>query len=180
MEPEEAGGGVSEVQEELVMRMSCLSREKGLVVGRETGFDELTLNEVIAKGSLDFDMWTSLISQIEKTYPDDIEKICLVYDSFLSEFPLCYGYWRKYADHKTQLCTVDKVIEVFERAVRSATYSVGVWVDYCSFSMSVFEDPYDVRRLFKEGYPLLERITYAIHCGINTLNLSFLSSSGVP
>ncbi|XP_050290159.1 pre-mRNA-processing factor 39-2-like [Quercus robur] len=82
---------------------------------------------------------------------DDIKKICLVYDSFLSEFPLCYGYWRKYADHKTRLCTVDKVVEIFERAVQSATYSVGVWVDYCTFSMSVFEDSSDIRRLFQRG-----------------------------
>lgn len=77
---------------------------------------------------------------------DDIEKISSVYDSFLSEFPLCHGYWRRYADHKTRLCSVDKAVEVFERAVQAATYSVPLWVDYCSFSMSVFEDPFDIRR----------------------------------
>ena len=77
---------------------------------------------------------------------DDIERICLVYDSFLSEFPLCHGYWRRYADHKIRLSSVGEVVEVFERAVRSATYSVSVWVDYCTFSMLVFEDPDDVRR----------------------------------
>ncbi|KAM3700709.1 hypothetical protein ACB094_05G117900 [Castanea mollissima] len=114
-------------------------------------FDELKLHEVISKGPLDFHEWTSLISEIDKMYPDDLKKICLVYDSFLSEFPLCYGYWRKYADHKTRLCTVDKVVEIFERAVQSATYSVGVWVDYCTFSMSVFEDSSDIRRLFQRG-----------------------------
>ncbi|XP_059669215.1 pre-mRNA-processing factor 39-2 isoform X2 [Cornus florida] len=84
-------------------------------------------------------------------FMDNIETICLAYDSFLSKFPLCHGYWRKYANHKIRLCTVDKVVKIFERAVESATYSVGVWVDYCSFGMSVFEDPFDVRRLFKRG-----------------------------
>ncbi|KAM3748551.1 hypothetical protein ACB098_05G117700 [Castanea mollissima] len=58
-------------------------------------FDELKLHEVISKGPLDFHEWTSLISEIDKMYPDDLKKICLVYDSFLSEFPLCYGYWRR-------------------------------------------------------------------------------------
>lgn len=77
---------------------------------------------------------------------DDIEKISLVYDSFLSEFPLCYGYWRKYAEHKARLCTVDKVVEVYERAILSATYSVDLWVDYCRFGMLLFEDPADVQR----------------------------------
>lgn len=77
---------------------------------------------------------------------DDIEKIRSVYDSFLSEFPLCHGYWRRYAEHNMRLCTVDKVVQVFERAVQSATYCVPLWVDYCNFSMSVFEDSSDIRR----------------------------------
>lgn len=77
---------------------------------------------------------------------DNIEKLCLVYDSFLSEFPLCHEFWRKYADHKMHLCGVDKVVEVFEQAVLSATYSVDVWVDYCQYAISVFEDPDDIRR----------------------------------
>ncbi|KAG5025253.1 hypothetical protein JHK86_021167 [Glycine max] len=113
--------------------------------------DNLDLQEVISKGSLDFDEWTLLISEIEKLYPDDAEKICLVYNHFLSKFPLCHGYWRKYAAHMTRLCTTDKVVEVFEKAVLAATYSVGMWVDYCSFGMSAFEDPSDIRRLFKRA-----------------------------
>ncbi|XP_045825655.1 uncharacterized protein LOC123917840 isoform X3 [Trifolium pratense] len=113
--------------------------------------DNLELEEVISKGSLDFDEWVSLISDIEKIYPDNVEKICLVYNHFLSEFPLCHGYWRKYAAHVTRLCTLEKVVEVFERAVSAATYSVGMWVDYCSFGMSAFEDASDIRRLFKRA-----------------------------
>nr|WAU86874.1 birch protein [Betula platyphylla] len=120
------------------------------------GFDELKFDEVIAKGSLDFEEWITLISEVEKTYPDDIQKICLVYDSFLSKFPLCHGYWRKYAEHKTRLCTVDKVVEIFEQAVQSAPYSVGVWVDFCSFSISIFEDPSDIRS-FKKLVASLEK-----------------------
>ncbi|XP_061362573.1 pre-mRNA-processing factor 39-2 isoform X2 [Gastrolobium bilobum] len=114
-------------------------------------YDNLELQEVISKGSLDFDEWTLLISEIEKIYSDDVEKICLVYDNFLSKFPLCYGYWRKYAAHMACLCTAEKVVEVFEQAVLAATYSVGMWVDYCSFGMSAFEDPSDIRRLFKRA-----------------------------
>ncbi|KAF5190160.1 Pre-mrna-processing factor [Thalictrum thalictroides] len=98
-----------------------------------------------------FDTWTSHIAEIEKTSPVDIEKISLVYEDFLSEFPLCYGYWRKYAAHKARLCTVEKVVEVYERAVQSATYSIDLWVDYCSFGMLLFEDPVNVRRLFERG-----------------------------
>ncbi|XP_058196087.1 pre-mRNA-processing factor 39-2 isoform X3 [Rhododendron vialii] len=118
------------------------------------GFDE-QLQELMRRGSLDFDTWTSIISKIEKIYPDDIEKICLVYDSFLSEFPLCHGYWRKFAAHRAHLCTIDKVVETFERAVRCATYCVGVWVEYCSFGMVAYEDPSDIRS-FKKFAAILE------------------------
>ncbi|KAK7318888.1 hypothetical protein RJT34_03595 [Clitoria ternatea] len=113
--------------------------------------DNLDLQQVISKGSLDFDEWTLLIKEIEKLHPDNVEKICLVYDHFLSKFPLCYGYWRKYASHMACLCTMDRVVEIFENAVLAATYSVGMWVDYCSFGMSAFEDPSDIRRLFKRA-----------------------------
>ncbi|KAK3024028.1 hypothetical protein RJ639_044130 [Escallonia herrerae] len=116
----------------------------------QVGFQE-QLHEVIASGSLDFDAWTSLIAGIEKIHPDNIEALSLVYDSFLSMFPLCYGYWKKYANHKMRLCNVGKAVETFERAVQSATYSVGFWVEYCSFSIMAFEDPFHVHRLFKRG-----------------------------
>ncbi|PRQ29351.1 putative tetratricopeptide-like helical domain-containing protein [Rosa chinensis] len=111
----------------------------------------------IRRASLDFDHWTSLISQIENSHPDDVEKICSVYDSFLAEFPLCHGYWRRYAEHKMRLCSIDKVVEVFERALQAATYCVPLWVDYCVFSMSFFEDPSDIRRLFKRGMSFVRK-----------------------
>ncbi|ONI10882.1 hypothetical protein PRUPE_4G074100 [Prunus persica] len=114
------------------------------------------------RDSLDFDHWTSLISEIETAYSDDVEKISSVYDSFLSEFPLCHGYWRRYADLKGRLCSVDKVVQVFERAVQSATYSVPLWVDYCNFAMAAFEDPSDIRRLFQRGMSFVGK-DYSCH-----------------
>ncbi|XP_076960367.1 pre-mRNA-processing factor 39-2-like [Bidens hawaiensis] len=107
--------------------------------------------EVVAGDSLDFDSWTALISEIEKTYPDNIKAVSSVYESFLSWFPLCHGYWKKYADHMARLCNVEKAVEVYEQAVQSATYSVALWVDYCSFSIHAFADPFDVRRIFERG-----------------------------
>ncbi|KAL8235984.1 hypothetical protein R6Q59_017065 [Mikania micrantha] len=107
--------------------------------------------EIVAGDSLDFDSWTSLIPEIEKTYSDNIKALSSVYDSFLSWFPLCHEYWKKYADHMARLCNVKKAVEIYEQAVQSATYSVGLWVDYCSFSIHAFADPFDVRRLFERG-----------------------------
>lgn len=77
---------------------------------------------------------------------DNILKIRRVYDSFLAEFPLCYGYWKKYADHEARLGTIDKVVEVYERAVQGVTYSVDIWLHYCIFAISTYGDPDTVRR----------------------------------
>ncbi|KAI3947372.1 hypothetical protein MKX01_004206 [Papaver californicum] len=113
-------------------------------------------NQAILQGSglpsaTEFGAWTALIAKTEKTSPVDLEKICLVYDPFLSHYPLCYGYWKKYANHMANLCTINRVVEVYERALEFATYSVHLWVDYCTFAMLLFEDPNDVRRLFERG-----------------------------
>ncbi|CAN6875434.1 unnamed protein product [Brassica oleracea] len=113
--------------------------------------DNDRLKESFSSGSLDFDDWTLLISEVETSFPDDIEKLCLVYDAFLLEFPLCHGYWRKYAYHKMQLCTLDDAVDVFERAIQAATYSLVVWLDYCTFAVAAYEDPHDVCRLFERG-----------------------------
>lgn len=77
---------------------------------------------------------------------DNILKIRRVYDAFLAEFPLCYGYWKKYADHEARLGAVDKVVEVYERAVQGVTYSVDMWLHYCIFAISTYGDPDTVRR----------------------------------
>ncbi|XP_074268432.1 pre-mRNA-processing factor 39-1-like isoform X2 [Silene latifolia] len=82
---------------------------------------------------------------------DVILKIRKVYDAFLAEFPLCYGYWKKYADHEARFGAIDKVVEVYERAVLGVTYSVDIWLHYCSFAISTYGDPDTIRRLFERS-----------------------------
>ncbi|CAH2046209.1 unnamed protein product [Thlaspi arvense] len=120
--------------------------------------DNNRLQETFSNGGLDFDDWTLLISEIETSFPDDIEKLCLVYDAFLLEFPLCHGYWKKYAYHKIKLCTLEDAVEVFERAVQAATYSVSLWLDYCAFGVAAYEDPHDVSSFRKISSSLKEKI----------------------
>ncbi|BBN13071.1 pre-mRNA-processing factor 39 [Marchantia polymorpha subsp. ruderalis] len=111
--------------------------------------EEDRLWAVVKANSLDFNAWTLLIQETEKL--ENILKIRKVYDSFLGEFPLCYGYWKKYADHEARLGTPEKIVEVYERAVRAVTYSVDIWMHYCSYAMEKIEDPEEIRRLFERG-----------------------------
>ncbi|KAK7284152.1 hypothetical protein RJT34_18893 [Clitoria ternatea] len=109
--------------------------------------EEDRLWNIVRANSLDFTAWTALIEETEKVAEDNILKIRRVYDAFLAEFPLCYGYWKKYADHEARLGSVDKVVEVYERAVQGVTYSVDIWLHYCIFAISTYGDPDTVRRM---------------------------------
>jgi pre-mRNA-processing factor 39 len=77
---------------------------------------------------------------------DNILKIQAAYDTFLAEFPLCYGYWKKYADHEARLGTPEKIVEVNERAVKAVTYSVDIWMHFCTYAMEKFDNPEKTRR----------------------------------
>ncbi|KAG1361886.1 pre-mRNA-processing factor 39 [Cocos nucifera] len=113
--------------------------------------EEERLWNMVRANCLDFNSWTALIDETEKVAEHDIIKIRKVYDAFLAEFPLCYGYWKKYADHEGRLDGVNKVVEVYERAVLAVTYSVEIWLHYCTFAISTYEDLDTIRRLFERG-----------------------------
>lgn len=100
---------------------------------------------IIRADCLDFNAWTALIQETEKVAEDNLLKIRKVYDAFLAEFPLCYGYWKKYADHEARLGNVDKIVEVYERAVLAVTYSLDIWLHYCMFAISTYGDPDTIR-----------------------------------
>lgn len=59
-----------------------------------------------------------------------MEKVQSVYDSFLVSWPLCYGYWKKYADAYTRHGNVPLATQVYERAVLETPFSVDIWVHY--------------------------------------------------
>ncbi|KAF8388287.1 hypothetical protein HHK36_026953 [Tetracentron sinense] len=119
--------------------------------GSAISTEEDRLWSIVGANSLDFNSWTALIEETEKVAEDTILKIQKVYDAFLAEFPLCYGYWKKYADHEARLGSIDKVVEVYERAVQAVTYSVDIWLHYCVFAISTYGDPDTSRRLFERG-----------------------------
>ncbi|KAK4386505.1 Pre-processing factor 39 [Sesamum angolense] len=111
------------------------------------------LNKMIADGS-DYSSWR-LVLEIETASPEDIDAISLAYESFLSRFPLCHWHLEKYAYHKGKRCGPQEAVNVYERGVETAKFSVGFWVDYFTFGATCFGDPEDVRR-FKQFVANLE------------------------
>ena len=63
----------------------------------------------------------------------DIARIRQVYDAFLQDFPLCFGYWKKYADAELKHTSVEAAVRVYERGVAAIAYSADLWGQYAVF-----------------------------------------------
>ncbi len=77
---------------------------------------------------------------------DELEKIQQVYDSFLAAWPLCYGYWKKYADAEARHGSNERAMQVYERAVNATPYSTDIWVHYALFAKSLPDTSVDTIR----------------------------------
>lgn len=58
----------------------------------------------------DFNAWTYLLQYVDSE--SDVEAAREAYDSFLSRYCYCYGYWRKYADYEKKKGSMEKCDEV--------------------------------------------------------------------
>lgn len=58
----------------------------------------------------DFNAWTYLLQYVDSE--SDVEAAREAYDSFLSRYCYCYGYWRKYADYEKKKGSLEKCDEV--------------------------------------------------------------------
>ncbi len=67
---------------------------------------------------------------------EDLEKLRGVYDAFLALYPLCYGYWKKYADAENKAGNADAAAQVYERGVQSVPFSVDLWGHYATFKQA--------------------------------------------
>ncbi len=88
---------------------------------------------------------------------DHLEKLRAVYDAFLALYPLCYGYWKKYADAELKRGgSAETAAAVYERGVASVPYSVDLWGHYAAFKQAQEgSSADDVRRWAARAGPLL-------------------------
>eukprot|EP00002_Diphylleia_rotans_P034158 TRINITY_DN731_c0_g1_i2.p1 TRINITY_DN731_c0_g1~~TRINITY_DN731_c0_g1_i2.p1 ORF type:complete len:399 (+),score=78.00 TRINITY_DN731_c0_g1_i2:59-1255(+) len=111
------------------------------------------LTAAIESNRRDFDSWNALLTAVEKE--SDNERFSALCESFLAEFPLCYGFWKKYADTKFKQSEdesgIDAAIQVYERGIQAVSYSVDLWTSYCSFLIQRKDDPTLVRQTFERA-----------------------------
>jgi pre-mRNA-processing factor 39 len=68
----------------------------------------------------------------------------------LGHFPLCYVYWKKYADHEANRGNIDKALEVYERGINGIPHSVDLWMYYCTFFSEKSQDLDAIRKYVGE------------------------------
>ncbi len=76
----------------------------------------------------------------------DIAKLREVYDAFFAEYPLCFGYWKKYADAENRCTSPEAAVAVYERGVAAIPHSVDLWGHYASFKQTIGASTEDVQR----------------------------------
>ena len=66
-------------------------------------------------------------------FQDKLANLRKVYDTFLAEFPLCFGYWKKYADlevrHRVEPVAEDEKTDVLRAYLKRWKAEVGVFFD---------------------------------------------------
>lgn len=82
----------------------------------------------------DFNKWCTVLQAV---LSEPIASIRAEYDEFLSLFPLCYGYWQKYAEaEKKAESPAETVTAVYERSVAAAPYCADMWLNYCKHAVT--------------------------------------------
>ncbi|XP_023668618.2 pre-mRNA-processing factor 39-like isoform X2 [Paramormyrops kingsleyae] len=83
----------------------------------------------------DFNGWTYLLQHVEEE--NHIGAARKAFDSFFSQYPFCYGYWKKYADTEKRLSGIQMADEVYRRGLQAIPVSVDLWLHYVDFVREV-------------------------------------------
>ncbi|KAM8706419.1 hypothetical protein ACLKA7_010660 [Drosophila subpalustris] len=83
---------------------------------------------VVKDDATDFTGWTYLLQYVDSE--SDADAAREAYDTFLSHYPYCYGYWRKYADYEKRKGIKANCYKVFERGLEAIPLSVDLWIHY--------------------------------------------------
>lgn len=58
----------------------------------------------------------------------------------LEKYPLCFGYWKKYADHINSLEGHDSALAIYELGLKAISNSTYLWEHYLAFRMENCDD----------------------------------------
>lgn len=103
----------------------------------------------------------------------DIGRIRPVYDAFLAEYPLCYGYWKKYADAEAKYVSLQEASLVYDRGVAAVPYSVDLWGHYALHKQKAAAPVEEVERYKPHITIIIQAISFLLCSCRRTVLQSF-------
>uniref|UniRef100_A0A4W5NHB0 Si:ch211-114c17.1 n=1 Tax=Hucho hucho TaxID=62062 RepID=A0A4W5NHB0_9TELE len=102
----------------------------------------------------DFSSWTDLLQYSEQESHMTASRRALV--AFLARYPLCYGYWKKFADLERRAGYTNKAQEVCVQGLKAIPLSVDLWIHYINLllgtlNMNLPESSQCIRSAFEEA-----------------------------
>ncbi|XP_026185548.1 pre-mRNA-processing factor 39 isoform X2 [Mastacembelus armatus] len=102
----------------------------------------------------DFTSWTDLLQYCEQEGHIVSSRRALV--AFLARYPLCYGYWKKFADLERRTGLNNKAEEVCVQGLQAIPLSVDLWIHYINLllgtlDMNLPESPKRIRSVFEDA-----------------------------
>ena len=94
------------------------------------------LRQQVEADAGDFTSWSKLLAAVEEQATAYPERVAPTFESFLAKFPLCFGYWCKYADLQRRLGEAGSVDAAPRRVreIRRARWCGGALRDRISLS----------------------------------------------
>ncbi|KAM8910521.1 pre-mRNA-processing factor 39 isoform 2-T2 [Spinachia spinachia] len=102
----------------------------------------------------DFTGWTDLLQYCEQESHITASRRAL--EAFLTRYPLCYGYWKKFADLERRAGFNSKAEEVCVQGLQAIPLSVDLWIHYINLllgtlDMNLPESPSRIRSVFEDA-----------------------------
>ncbi|KAI8982079.1 hypothetical protein BDF20DRAFT_818686 [Mycotypha africana] len=115
--------------------------------------------QVVRNAPDDFTSWEQLIRLAEApeggltkdSPPENIARLESVYDSFLAKFPLCFGYWKKYADWELAVHGDEGCEKTYERGVAAIHNSIDLWNHYIDYKIAQSASNEEIERLMERA-----------------------------
>ncbi|RWS06810.1 elongator complex protein 2-like isoform X1 [Dinothrombium tinctorium] len=82
---------------------------------------------------------------------NDMRTIDEAFSSFLQNYPLCFGYWNKWADIALIKSGSEKCIEILGLGIQAFPNSVDLWIHYLNMSMNSIKDDKKILTLFERA-----------------------------
>jgi pre-mRNA-processing factor 39 len=86
-----------------------------------------------AEHSSDFSAWQDLAKAAEAKGLDSVRE---AFGALLVEYPLCYGYWRKWANKEVEAGNVHAALQIMQDSVTRAPFVHELWTQYCTVAIN--------------------------------------------